>query len=52
MRYDWKITAKKFGIITTEVLIAGLLAEATDIPALLALVPFAEALRNYLKNRN
>jgi len=52
MGYDWKITLKKFSWAAAEILVAGFIAYATERPEFLALVPFSEAVRNYLKNRN
>ena len=51
-RYDWRITAVKFCIIAAEVIVAGLITYFTDNQAYLMVVPFLEALRNYLKNRD
>jgi ABC-type sulfate transport system permease component len=51
-KYNWKITATKFGIVTAEIFVSGVIVYLTDIQAFLFLVPFAEAARNYLKNRN
>ena len=50
--YDWKITAKKFGVSLVQVLIAGLISWATENPMYMGLVPVLEGLRNYWKNRN
>ena len=51
MKYNWKITAKKFGIIALEVVVAGLIVYATDHPEFLVIVPLAEAVRNWIKHR-
>jgi len=50
-KYNWKITAKKFGIIALEILVAGVLSYATDHPEFLVIVPLAEAFRNWIKHR-
>lgn len=51
MSYDWKITAKKFGIIALEVIIAGLLVYFTENNIFLSLIPLLEAGKNWLKHR-
>ena len=51
IKYDWKITTKKFFVIAVEVIIAGMIVSATDEPFLMVLVPAFEALKNYIKNR-
>ena len=52
MAYDWKITAKKFGLILVEVLIAGAIAYFTGRQEFIGLVPLFEAARNWFKHRN
>lgn len=49
--FNWRITAKKFGIILLDVLLAGAIVHATDNQIYLALVPALTALRNWLKHR-
>ena len=51
MAYKFKITLAKFGLIALEVIVAGIIAYAVEEPLLIGLVPFAEAIRNYLKHR-
>ena len=49
-KYNWFITFKKFGIVLVEIFLAGYIAYAVDQPALLGLVPIAEAVRNFIKH--
>ena len=49
---NWKITAKKFGIILVEVIIAGAIVYFTERPEYLVLIPLLEAARNWWKHRN
>lgn len=51
-KYDWKKTSKKFLWVAVEIIAAGALVYFTDNTAYLALVPVAEAFRNWLKHRN
>jgi hypothetical protein len=50
MKYDPKITAKRFFIILAEVIIAGAIVYLTDNQLWLVLVPVLEALRNWFKH--
>jgi len=50
MKYNVWITLKKFGIVSGEVIIAGLLAYGFKQPWFLAVAPFLEAIRNYLEH--
>ena len=50
-KFNWKITAKKFGFSLIEILAAGTLVYITDKPYLLFLVPVAEAVRNWIKHK-
>ena len=49
-KYDWKITAEKFGWAFAEVVVAGLIVYLTDRAEFLVLVPVFEAFRNWLKH--
>ncbi len=51
-KYNWKITAKKFGWALLEVLILGGIAYAIKTPELMLALPFLEATKNWLKNKN
>lgn len=51
-KYQFSKTVVKFGIIAAEVVVAGLISYFTDHVEFLALIPIAEAVRNWLKNRN
>lgn len=51
-KYDWKITAKKFGLVLLEVAILGGIAYATKTPEVMLALPFLKAAENWLKNRN
>ena len=50
--YNWKITLKKFLISAAIIILTGLLAVGFNNPWFIALVPFIEALLNWLKNHN
>lgn len=52
IKYSFGKTLGKIGISLLEILIAGFLFWVTDRPELLFLVPIAEGIRNWLKNRN
>lgn len=51
-KYDWKLTAKKFGIVLVEIVLAGTIVYFTDNALFLGIVPLLEAARNYLKHKN
>lgn len=51
-KFDWKITAKKVGIVTLEVLLAGVAVYFTDNQICLVIVPVIEAVRNTIKHWN
>lgn len=50
-KFDWKITAKKVGITSLAVLLAGGVAVWQDNPYWLALLPILTGLQNWLKHR-
>ena len=52
MKYNYKQTLMKMGIITIEVFVSGLIVYLTDVKAALFLIPILEGARNYFKNRN
>jgi hypothetical protein len=52
MVYSFKKTLVKVGIITVEIVIAGLIALEVEKPEFMFLVPIFEGFRNWLKNRN
>lgn len=49
-KYDWKITAKKFGWSFLQIVVVGFIAYATETPELLVFVPIAEAVKNFIKH--
>jgi len=49
-KYKWSITVKKFAWAFAEIVVAGLIAYATDHPEFLVIVPIAEAIRNWIKH--
>ena len=50
VKYDFKKTAKKVGIVLAEVIVAGAIVYLTDNNLYMALVPALEGLRNYIKH--
>lgn len=50
-KYKFSKTFEKFGIALVEVLIAGTIVYFTEQGLFLMVIPFLEALRNWLKNR-
>jgi hypothetical protein len=50
-KYKFSKTFEKFGIALVEVIIAGVIVYFTDNGLFLFVIPFLEALRNWLKNR-
>lgn len=49
-KYNFWITAKKFGVTAVFVAIAGVTAYYANEPWLLAIAPVLEGIRNFLKN--
>jgi len=46
----WKVV-KRFLIIAIEIAVLGVIGYITDRPELLYLMPFLEAIRNYIKHK-
>jgi hypothetical protein len=51
-KFDWKITAKKVGIESAKVIVAGLLVLWQDDVRFLAIIPLLKGIENWLKNKN
>lgn len=49
-KYNWMLTARKFGIVTAEILLAGGIAYFMDNSIFLGIVPLLEAFRNFIKH--
>jgi hypothetical protein len=52
MKYDWKLTAKKFGWSALIVIVSGLIVYWQNDVKYIALIPFLTALLDWLKHRN
>lgn len=52
MKYQFKLTLKKFFIIGLEIGLLGGIAFLTDSPEYMFLIPVLEAVRNAWKHRN
>ncbi len=50
-KYLFKITAMKFAWTFVEIVVAGVIAYTTDHAEFLAIVPLAEAFRNWIKHK-
>ena len=51
-KFDWKITAKKFGIEFVKIFLVGFIAYAQDDIKFIAILPFVNAVLNIIKNYN
>jgi len=52
MKYDWKKTAKKFGMVAIYVILAGVASVYGDSQWYLAIAPTLVGFENWLKHRN
>ncbi len=50
-KYKWTLTLSKFLWVAAEVVIAGVVCYLTENQYFMGIVPFLEALRNWLKHR-